>query len=126
MGKLYEIANMKVYPLGNVDEETRFSLIAYLKEVIGKAMYIDDTLDYARIINEWFRSECAATLATVDSETEVRGTLEIVLSTVYKIETTYKDLNSLCDHCLTKIPEDLVCNDYLPVRGLLTRLHNVA
>ena len=126
MGEIYHKANLCVYPIGVVNSDTKYSLITFLKESMGKALYVDDNLDYERLIMEWFEKHCARLLSSINMENEIRNSLEVVCSTLYKVETRSTSLKDLSRKLQYKIPPLLLCNDYLPVKLLVERLQLLA
>ena len=125
MGEVYRKANLCVYPLGVINSDTKYALVTFLKESMGKALYVCDNLDYERLVMEWFDKYCARLLSSINMENEIRNALEVVCSTLYKVETKSSSLNDLSRKLQYRIPQLLMCNDYLPVKLLIERLQSL-
>lgn len=125
MGEIYRKANLCVYPIGSVNSDTKYALITFLKESMGKALYVYDNLDYERLVMEWFDKHCARLLNSINMENEIKNALEVVCSTLYKVETKSSSLRDLSGKLQYRIPPLLVCNDYLPVKLLVECLQSL-
>lgn len=125
MPTISEIARYKVYPLGEVTEETRRSLIMYLKELLGKALYIDNTYDYERILLDWYNKDCVPMLHQKDLDIQYRNTLDIIIQTLQSTKTEAESLNKLSRPYYIAVPKAIRCNDYIPITTLLERLREL-
>lgn len=116
---------MKLYPYGACDQDTKKELIIFVKDLLGKALNIDSSVDFSDLVIKWFTHDCYPLLLKEDKDTEFRSALEITVQVIYPIDSEFDSIESLCEAYRKSIPRKLKANDYIPARKLLDMLSEI-
>lgn len=121
----FNFCKKQLYPYGDYSQDTKTDMIIYLKELLGKVMFLDRSIDIDRVLQDWYIKSNYPILQEVGMEIQYQSTIDIIKDTIYPIEAQNETINDLLVEMRTKIPKSLICNDYLQINELLTMLSKI-
>lgn len=122
MGKIYQMANLPVYPIGETDDATRQSFIQMVMDLLSHIDSYDKQEEVAQVIDDWLLNDCTI-LISDDVEIQFSSALNVAKQMFTKGESD--DLSNLFTRSGLKLDQRIVRNDYLPIDMLVTRLRRI-